>query len=127
MFDTIGVYVPITEHLFSELRKISFLTTRTDCQSGEVIFEYSNFDFHPSHGYNVLMQMKNEAWVYDSEFKRPTLSTVRPYLRFEFSIPKVLYGHNLVSTTAALEGCKKVKAAFEKCYGLSLPYIQAWY
>lgn len=92
------------------------------------MFEYSNFQMlEPSHGYGIKFQLTDEAYVFDVALNRPVFTRVRPYIRFEFSIPKMLYGHNLDSSFDVIGACRKVKSTFEEIFICSIPYVEAWY
>ncbi len=128
MIDSIGLFIPITKDMFNFLNKKSILTQRIDQSTGEVEFEYSNFQISHSWNYRVIWRLSVEHWVYDPVLKLTVFEKGSPYLRFEFSIPKILYGHNLYSCdwSDVFVACQKVRDNFNLLYEIKIPDIENW-
>lgn len=129
MIDTIGLFVPISIDIFSALSERSITTQRIDKSTGEIEFEYNNFQTSYSWNYRVTWKMSTEHWEYDPGLKNTVLREGSPYLRFEFSVPKILYGHNLFSCNFAdaLVACGQVRAKFIELSGVEIANIKDWY
>jgi len=132
MIDTVGFRVIIDKDTFDSLLGKMIMTQRIDKQTGEIEFEYNNakVDFHsPSWNYKVVFKVTDEYWVYDEKRKFPYKASGIPHISFEYSVPKILYGHNMVSIHPCLiyESMHKVKEAFEEYYGVELPDPSEWY
>lgn len=129
MIDSIGLFVPISVETFLGLSERSILTQRIDKSTGSIEFEYNNFQTSYSWNYRVIWKMSNEHWVYDPGLKVAVLQEGSPYLRFEFSVPKIIYGHNLFSCdwADALIACEQVRAKFIELCGVEIPDIKDWY
>lgn len=129
MVDTIGLYVQISKDMYNVLSDRSLCTQRIDKKTGVIEFEYNNFQTSYSWNYRVIWKMSNDHWIYNPGLKITTLQMGTPYLRFEFSVPKILYGHNLYSCnfTDALVACNQVRAKFIELCGVEIPDIKDWY
>ncbi len=132
MIDTVGFKVIIDREAYTRLLENAVLTTRIDMQEGDVLFEYNNarVDFRSaSWNYNVLFKVTEEYWTYDRERRHPYKASGIPHISFEYSVPKILFGHNMVSVHPSLiyASAHKVKEAFETMYGVSLPCPTEWY
>ncbi|GER94659.1 hypothetical protein A45J_2423 [hot springs metagenome] len=132
MIDTMGFFIIISYETYNWLRERSIMTQRVYKESGFVEFEYNNF--HTSHGneswrYQVMWKMDTKSWVYDLIHKIPVYIEGVPYLRFEFSAPKILFGHNLYSCNEsdALVACNYVRDAFMHEFDVTIPRITDWY
>jgi len=129
MFDTVGFFIPVTKEQYDELITKGVMTQRIDRESGWVEFEYTNFRVSHSWNYRILWKVDNKHYEIDEKSKIPIEVEGRPYLRLEFSAPKILYGHNLksVDVELMLESCLIVAASFEKMTGVELPGPGAWH
>lgn len=127
--DTVGFRVVITYEQFEKIKQKSMVTQRICKSDGEVVFEYDNGQVKYSWNYNVLYKFTDEYWTYDDKNKMPYLESGIPYIQFEFSVPKVLCGHNLHSygLSSVLDACWLVSKGFEKVYGVTLPPFRLWY
>ena len=122
----------IDKETYNYLLEKMIVTQRIDKQTGEVEFEYNNarVNFHsPSWNYKVVFKVTDEYWYYDKERKFPYKASGIPHIAFEFSVPKILFGHNLVSVHPCLiyDAMHKVKEAFEEFYGVKLQDPADWY
>ena len=108
------------------------MTQRIDKETGLVEFEYNNF--HTSHGteswqYKIMWKVDTKSYQYDLLSKTPILLEGLPYLRFEFSVPKILFGHNLESCSVsdAFTACSFVRESFNKEFDIDIPTMSEWY
>jgi len=129
MIDTVGFYVMISKEDFEKLYCEGVMTQRIDKSTGFVEFEYTNFEVSHSYNYRVQWRMDDKYYVKDHKTKVMVEERGIPYLRFEFSIPKILNGHNLVSvgTEGLIDACALVRLGFEKMTGVSLVGPGEWY
>jgi II/X family phage/plasmid replication protein len=132
MIDTIGVYITLTPDVKAYLdNSFATLTQRIDRGSGEIIFEYSNLQYTLSHNYRVTCRLDDRIWSYDPRTEKTSLVSAPeyPYLRLEFSAPKVLYGHNLLSCSLsdACYAANLVREHFNAEFGVDLPPVKDWY
>lgn len=129
MIDTIGLIVPINQKTYEILKNTTILTQRIDQQTGEIEFEYSNCSIHNSWNYRVLFRISDEKHVYDKQFKGVYLETGNYHIRFEFSAPKIVFGHNLLSISVEdmFDAIFHVKNAFETNFGVKLPIVSKWF
>jgi II/X family phage/plasmid replication protein len=130
MIDTVGVFVPIDDDLFEYLKGVAIKTERTDRMTGDVIFEYYNFEV-PAETWNhkILFKIDNRYWTRDPQLKITVLEEGLPYIRFEFSVPKVLFGNNLYSASMEdlITACDLVCNSFRAFFEVDIPYITEWY
>ena len=122
----------IDKDIYESLLEKMVMTQRIDKQTGDVEFEYNNakVDFQSSSwNYKVVFKVTDEYWAYDEKIKFPYKASGIPHIAFEYSVPKILYGHNMVSINPALiyESMFKVKESFEQRYGITLPDMTDWY
>ena len=129
MFDTWGCYVQISETDYKILLGQGIMTQRIDKENGLVEFEYTNFRVSHSYNYKVQWKVENKHIVKLPEYDAPQEIEGIPYLRFEFSVPKILYGHNLnsVDIGGVIEACAIVKSSFEKMTGVRIAGPGEWY
>jgi II/X family phage/plasmid replication protein len=130
MIDTMGFIVPLSWKLYEYLKSTSVQTQRVDKSTGEIEFEYDNFDVPiPSSNYKVKFKLDDRKWIYDSALKVSMPEPGFPHLRFEFSAPKVLHKHNLVSigVEGTLCACYVVQKAFEELFNCKLLDYRQWF
>jgi hypothetical protein len=132
MVDTIGFKVLINNDIFEYLKNQMVVTERIDKRSGDVEFEYHNvkLDFNnPSWNYRVSFKLTDEYWDYDKTSKHPIRANGIPNISFEYSVPKLLFGNNLISVDPSLiyESMHKVKESFEGEFGVELPCPNEWH
>lgn len=136
MFDTMGFFIPISGDLYNELAAKSLLTQRIDqnqCDENgelEIVFSYHNFATRiPSSDYRVHWKIDNTHFVYDERIKKTVLTHGVPYIRLEFSAPKVKWGHNLYSLDqdGLIESCFMVRESFMQQYGVAIPSVKDWF
>ncbi|MDA8326548.1 MAG: phage/plasmid replication protein, II/X family [Nitrospiraceae bacterium] len=129
MIDTVGCMVRISTKLYSHLQRNSLVTQRIEQTTGHIQFEYHNLAIAQSWNYKVLIKLTDEIFKYDSARGVPEKAAGYPHLRLEFSVPKIICGHNLESFGA--EGfkvaCILVKKEFEKVFSCELPEVLDWY
>jgi II/X family phage/plasmid replication protein len=85
-----------------------------------------------SHSYNYRVQWRvdNKHFVNAPEYGNKMVEVHGiPYLRFEFSAPKIIYGHNLftIDWDLVYKACLMVATAFEEYTGVELPESGSWY
>jgi|GEM_PF-3243355 len=132
MIDTIGLKIPITHDTYAALLELMTVTQRIDKTTGEIEFEYHNskLDFScPSWNHKVMFKATDEYWTYDETSRLPFKDNGRPHIVLEFSVPKILFGHNLVSAAPCLiyAALHLVRDYFERVYGILLPMPNDWY
>lgn len=129
MIDTAGFFIKLSFEQYEKLLTMGVLTERIDRESGFVEFEYTNFRVSHSWNYKVMWRIDNKHWVYDAERGVTVEQEGCPYLRFEFSAPKVLSGHNLetIDIEGFISACAVVRVAFEKVTGVDLPGPGDWF
>jgi hypothetical protein len=140
MVDTVGFKARIDYETFFTIKEKTLNTQRVDKESGTIEFEYDNGQTLHSNNYRVIHKISDEYWesvksedTYGkTENKRkvqPEKKTGIPHVKLEFSMPKILLGHNLCSTSIALlyDAAYLVKLAFEEKYDCALPAMHEWY
>jgi II/X family phage/plasmid replication protein len=136
MIDSMGFFVIIPRETYDWLTERSILTQRIDKETGNIEFEYNNFHTHHSWNYKVMFKLDTKTWQYDIASGSPVLAEGIPHIRFEFSAPKILYGHNLKSCSIsetvfdgnnALEAALLVRDAFQEAFNVSIPGLKDWY
>jgi len=132
MIDTVGFKVIIDRDTYECLTEKTTVTQRIDKQTGDIEFEYNNakVDFKSaSWNYKVVFKVTDEYWAYDEKSKFPYKASGIPHISFEYSVPKILYGNNMVSVHPCLiyESMHKVKESFEGLYGIQLSDPTDWY
>lgn len=129
MIDTMGFFVIIDHQTLNWLIERSILTQRIDKETGNIEFEYNNFQVHHSWNYKVMFKTDTKSWQYDPALKSPVLAEGLPYIRFEFSAPKILFGHNLESCSVsdALYAAMLIREAFNRAFYVDIPKIEDWY
>jgi II/X family phage/plasmid replication protein len=132
MIDTIGLKIPIDQDIYSSLLQLMTVTQRIDKTTGEIEFEYHNskLDFScPSWSHKVMFKATDEYWTYDETSRHPVKDNGQPHIVLEFSVPKILFGHNLVSAAPCLiyAALHSVRDYFERVYGILLPMPNDWY
>jgi hypothetical protein len=140
MIDTVGFKALINYETFEKIKEKTRMTQRIDKETGEIEFEYDNGQTIHSDNYHIVYKISDEYWDYicteesnDSHVKRkksqPHKITGIPHIKLEFSIPKILFGHNLYSVSMGLiyDAAYMVKIAFEEKYECVLPNMSEWY
>lgn len=132
MIDTVGFKALIDRDTFEDLKNNMIVTERIDKRTGDIEFEYHNvkLDFNsPSWNYKVSFTLTDEYSAYDKISRLPFKATDMPHIRFEYSVPKILLGNNLISVDPCLisESMQKVKDCFEVLYKIELPSPDEWY
>lgn len=132
MIDTVGFKVVIGKDIYDDLLQKMIMTQRIDKETGDIEFEYNNakVNFNSSSwNYKVVFRLTDEYWAYDDKIKFPYRTSGIPHISFEYSAPKILFGHNMVSIDACLiyESMLRVKESFEQRYGITLPELTEWY
>lgn len=132
MIDTIGFKVLVDRDTYKSSLDQATMTQRIDKKTGDIEFEYHNtkLDFcSPSWNYKVACKITDEYWDYDPIRKYPFKVSGIPNITFEYSVPKILFGHNLISTDPCLiyESMHRVKESFEICSEIKLPEPKDWY
>lgn len=118
MIDTVGFKVIIDRDTYERLTTKTTVTQRIDKQTGDIEFEYNNAKVNfqsSSWNYKVVFKVTDEYWAYDEKRKFPYKASGIPHISFEYSVPKILYGNNMVSVHPCLiyESMYKVKESFE--------------
>lgn len=132
MIDTVGFKVIIDRDTYERLTTKTTVTQRIDKQTGDIEFEYNNAKVNfqsSSWNYKVVFKVTDEYWAYDEKRKFPYKASGIPHISFEYSVPKILYGNNMVSVHPCLiyESMHKVKESFEALYGIQLSDPIDWY
>jgi II/X family phage/plasmid replication protein len=129
MIDTMGFFVIIDRQTLNWLTERSILTQRIDKETGNIEFEYNNFQVHHSWNYKVMFRLDTKTWQYDPTLGTPVYAEGIPHIRFEFSAPKILWGHNLESCSVsdALYAAMSVREAFNKTFDVDILPIRDWY
>lgn len=124
-----GFFVVIDSKTYDLLVNRSIMTQRIDKENGNIEFEYNNFHLNQSWNYKVVFSIDTKIWQYDPVLGVPVLSYCLPYLRFEFSAPKILWGHNLESCSVsdALYAANLVRDSFNNLFGVSIDKVKQWY
>jgi len=117
----------IPKKVHQKILQRSINTSRVDKDTGEIEFEFDNFSTSHSWNYKVLFKSEDHCYQYDPDLKKTFFSRCLPFLKFEFSVPKIMQGHNLDSSIAIIESCFKVKQAFEEKYNVVLPGLDDWH
>lgn len=122
--------MPIDQDLYEYLQGVSIKTERIDRMTGDIIFEYYNFEV-PSQTWNhkILFKVDTKYWNYDPQLKIAVSEEGLPYIRFEFSVPKVLFGNNLYSASKEdlVTACDLVCNSFRTLFKADIPYITEWF
>lgn len=129
MIDTVGFYILISGEEYNRLLEKMVVTQRIDKKTGDIEFEYHNDKINYSWNYNIVSKATDEYWAYDETNRRPYLTAGIPHIKFEYSVPKIIYGNNLVSVSPSLifESMHKVRESFKDLYGIELPSPNDWY
>ena len=129
MFDTLGFYIRLTDSDYSKLLPQGTMTARQHRPTEHIEFAYTNFRTSHSYDYQVLWRIDNRHYETSENGKGCIEVRGEPYLRFEFSAPKILLGHNIdsIDKESMLEACLKVKDAFEAMTGVVLPGPGEWF
>lgn len=129
MIDTAGFFVRLSYEDYRKLMTMGILTKRVRQDSGFVEFEYTNFRLNHSFHYSVLWKLDDKEFVRHPDGRVVGERGGDPYLRLEFSSPKILFGHNLVSIDIEgfISACSLVRDQFEKMTGVLLPGPGQWY
>lgn len=132
MIDTVGFKILINRDTFDLLKSQMTVTERIDKKTGDIEFEYYNttLDFNsPSWNYKVGCKLTDEYWDYDKTSRHPYRADDMPHIAFDYSVPKILFGNNLLSVDPCLiyESMHKVKESFEMGFGIELPEPNDWY
>lgn len=111
MTDTIGLYIPITDQEQHKIMLKSKGTQRKDFKNNIIEFTYVNGEVFAG-SFEHKVQLK----AYDNK------------LRIEFSIPKIVFGHNiyLIDDKQLVYGVNLVRSAINKEYDVNLPSINLW-
>lgn len=127
MIDTVGILMTIPKRIYEKILSRSIQTSRVDKDTGEIEFEYNNFSTSYSWGYKVLFKVDDHCYQYDPGTKKTSFARCLPFIKFEFSVPKIMRGNNLDSSTEIIEACFKVKENFDKKYDVTLPGLDDWH
>lgn len=129
MIDTMGFKVIIDRETYDKILEKTRVTQRIDKETGEVEFEYDNGQTKHSYNYRVIYKVCDEYWVYDQETRQPYKKAGIPNIRIEFSVPKILFGHNLLSAGMGLiyDAMYEVRLTFQEKYCCILPDMPEWY
>ncbi len=129
MFDTLGFYIRLTESDYRKLLPQGTMTARQHRPTEHIEFAYTNFRTSHSYDYQVLWRIDNKHHETSENGKGCIEVRGEPYLRFEFSAPKILLGHNVdsIDQESMLEACLKVKDTFEAMTGVILPGPGEWF
>lgn len=129
MIDTIGFKILIQRDIYEDLSKKTVVTQRIDKQTGDIEFEYHNTKINYSGNYKVQFKITDEYWDYDKTSRRPYIAKGIPQIVVEYSVPKILYDHNLISVDPSLiyESMHKVKESFEELFEVELPSPTEWF
>jgi hypothetical protein len=140
MIDTVGFKALINYETFEKVKEKTRMTQRIDKETGEIEFEYDNGQTNHSNNYHIVYKISDEYWDYaSSEDSSDSLEKSRknqphkkagiPHVKLEFSIPKILLGHNLYSVSMSLiyDAMYLVKTSFEEKYECALPNMSEWY
>lgn len=132
MIDTIGFKILIDRETYEHLINAVTVTQRRDNTTGEIMFEYYNghLEFSsPSWNYTVLIRISEEYWAYNEKSRRPYKASGVPHLSFEYSVPKILFGTNVISADPCLIylSMHVVRESFEKQFSANLPDPNEWY
>lgn len=132
MIDSIGFKVLISNEAYSKLLEQAVMTQRIDKRTGDVEFEYHNtkLDFlSPSWNYKVACRVTDVYWAYDRDTKHPFKATGKPNITFEYSVPKIFFGHNITPVGSCLiyKSMHQVKELFEAYFKIELPEPNDWY
>jgi II/X family phage/plasmid replication protein len=129
VFDTVEFLVPVKREMLDMLINKSILTQRIDKSSGSIEFEYSNLFHYQSWLYKVIYKLSDEKFVHDPGIKKTQLISGYPHIRFAFSVPKILWGHNLYSASevALYLAVDMVQRSFEKEHSVKLIPFTEWY
>ena len=122
--------MPINKDLNEYLKGVSISTERIDRMTGDVIFEYFNFEVAvETWNHKILFKIDNKYWKHDPQLKVTVCEEGLPYIRFEFSVPKVLFGNNLYSASKEdlVTACDLVCNSFRAIFKVDIPYITEWY
>lgn len=117
----------ISKNTYEEIIQRSLLTSRVDQSTGEIDFEYNNFHVSMSWNHKVIFKVDDHCYSWDPGLKQTIYSKCLPFIKFEFSVPKILYGQNIDSSTEIIEACFKVKTEFEKKFSVVLPALFDWF
>lgn len=129
MIDTVGFKAIITYDDYERILEKTRTTQRIDKETGETEFEYDNGQTVHSHNYKIIYKITDDYWYYDEKGKMPFKEKGIPHVKFEFSVPKILFGHNITSAGMGLiyEAMYPVKLNFEDKYNCTLPKMHNWY
>jgi hypothetical protein len=140
MIDTVGFKAIINYETYKKVKEKTRMTQRIDKETGDIEFEYDNGQTNHSSNYKIVYKISDEYWdcqkmedssksVTNSRKIQPHKKTGIPHVKLEFSIPKILLGHNLQSIGMALiyDAMYVVKTAFEEKYECILPNMPEWY
>jgi len=140
MIDTMGFKAIIDYETYEKIIEKTRNTQRIDRETGEIEFEYDNGQTNHSSNYKVGQKISDEYYDYlKPEDSSKSISNARknqplkksgiPHVKLEFSIPKILLGHNIQSVGIALifDAMYEVKKAFEEKYECVLPDMPEWY
>jgi hypothetical protein len=140
MIDTTGFKAIINDDTYEKIKEKTRMTQRIDKETGEIEFEYDNGQTNHSSNYRIVYKISDEYWDYqkpedssksvsNSRKNQPHKKTGISHVKLEFSIPKILLGHNLYSASMALiyDAMYEVKKAFEEKYECVLPNMPEWY
>jgi hypothetical protein len=139
VIDTMAFFIPISLEDFKYLTNKTMRTIKIDQKVkeegndvGSLIFDFHNFNINlpESWQYGISGRISRDIWEYDEKSRTTWLNKSGwPYVRLEFSIPKVLHGHNLYSCDfdSVVDACFMVRQAFKDEYELELPDLTSWY
>jgi len=140
MIDTVGFKALIDYETYHKIKEKTRQTQRIDKETGEIEFEYDNGHTNHSHNYRVVFKVSDEYWdsikaedssesISNTKKTQAIKKTGIPHVKLEFSLPKILWGHNLRSAGLELiyDAMYIVKQAVEEKHDCRLPKMPEWY
>jgi hypothetical protein len=140
MIDTMGFKAIIDYETYEKIKEKTRNTQRVDRETGEIEFEYDNCETKHSYNYHIVYKISDEYWdslkpedssksIRNVRKNQPLKKSGIPHVKVEFSLPKILFGHNIQSVGIALiyDAINESKKAFEEKYECILPDMPEWY
>lgn len=128
-YDTIRVQSrQISEELATQIKSHSVFKTATDCETGNVLYQFTQASLQGSYDSRIMIQVKTERWVNNPDYKFPILEQCPPYLVMECSLHKIMFGHNVFGgSDDLLYSFKYLLQLITSKLNLRLPSIDNWY